>query len=165
MSLSSLSSLSAYYTQSSVSKESFIKHIDFDLHHQNDIFDKFEDLYASDDLIAAKEAQQSTESQVLSDFTGSGSAAVSTNDLGLAKDTSNALSSGLNTGVSASESFKVFDPSSSLFTWFTNTTRDNLSTDYEWSLILPNTRLKSSNNNGTLFYDDNLSQYERGVIE
>lgn len=123
-------------------------------------------VYASDDLIAAKEAQQSTESQVLSDFTGSGSAAVSTNDIGLAKDTSTALSNGLNTGVSSSEAFKVFNPQNSLFSWFTDTTRVNLSTDYEWSLILPNRRLKTTNNdNGTLFYDDNISAYERGVLE
>lgn len=95
-----------------------IEHIDSDLHTMNETFDRFKELYASDDLVAAKEAQQDYENSAISEFTGSGSAAASTSDLGSAKDVSGALKSGLNSGGSVNNAMSVFDSQSNFWGWF-----------------------------------------------
>lgn len=95
-----------------------LTHIDDDMHYQNDILDLFKELYASDDLIAAKEAQQPLEDQVLEDFTGNGSASVTTSDATDAKGISNALKNGLSTGASSGNALEVFDSASAFWGWF-----------------------------------------------
>lgn len=106
-----------YYT---VYNSLLTNHIDSDLHYQNSQLDKFVELYASDDLIAAKRAQQSTEDAAISGFTGSGDASASVNDITGAKDVSKALKSGLDAGVSSGNSLAIFDSSKSFWGWFSN---------------------------------------------
>lgn len=81
-------------------------------------FELWRELYASDDLVAAKEAQQPLEDQVLEDFTGNGSASVTTSDATDAKGISNALKNGLSTGASSGNALEVFDSASAFWGWF-----------------------------------------------
>lgn len=84
-------------------------------------FEIWRELYGSDDLITAKEAQKPLEQQVLSDFTGQGDASVSLSDATTAKDISGQLKNGLNTDVNASNAFQVFDNNASAFWgWFSS---------------------------------------------
>lgn len=110
-----------------------VSHIDSDIHSQLSILDRFKELYASDDLIQAKEDQQSYEDQALSDFTGEGSAAASGQDLGSASGISSALKEGLNAGGSVNTVLGIFDPDSpmyGLWGWFTQSNYDNINNLY-----------------------------------
>lgn len=93
-------------------------HIDNDMHLGYDILNTFKELYASDDLINAKENQQQYEDQIIEDFTGSGSAAAKASDATSAKDISSAVSSGLNSGGSINNSLTVFNSNSGFWGWF-----------------------------------------------
>lgn len=99
---------------------------------QNKALYKFEYLYASDDLIKAKQEQQPLEDQVLQDFTGNGSASAKLSDASSAKEASSALKSGLNTGYSASDAFNVFDTSDDFgfFLWFSPQNKAKFDTYY-----------------------------------
>lgn len=120
-----------YVPYSKIVYKSYIEHIDSDIHYQNDILDTFKELYASDDLIQAKQAQQDYEDQAISSFTGSGSAAVSTNDLGSIENISSGVSSGLNTNVPSSEVMQVFTPSSDFYSgWFSQANKNEINNIY-----------------------------------
>lgn len=108
----------------------YIEHIDSDLHSQLDILNRFKDLYASDDLVQAKEEQQNFEDAALEDFTGEGSAAASLGDLGSAKDISGALKYGLNAGGSVGTALGVFNSSSSFWGWFSQENYNNINSLY-----------------------------------
>lgn len=99
---------------------------------QNKALYKFEYLYASDDLIKAKQEQQPLEDQVIQDFTGNGSASAKLSDASSAKEASSALKSGLNTGYSASDAFNVFDTSDDFgfFLWFSPQNKSKFDTYY-----------------------------------
>lgn len=99
---------------------------------QNKALYKFEYLYASDDLIKAKQNQQPLENQVLEDFTGNGSASAKLSDAASAKEASSALKSGLETGYSASDAFSVFDTSDDygFFLWFSPKNKAKFDTYY-----------------------------------
>lgn len=88
------------------------------MHLGYDILNTFKELYASDDLINAKENQQQYEDQIIEDFTGSGSAAAKASDATSAKDISSAVSSGLNSGGSINNSLTVFNSNSGFWGWF-----------------------------------------------
>lgn len=92
----------------------------------NKTLSKFEYLYASDDLIKAKQDQQPYEDQAITDFTGSGSAAASGSDLGNLKDVSGNLKSGLNSGASVSNALSIFNSNSSFWGWFSQSNYDNI---------------------------------------
>ena len=128
--------------------------------HMTDNIDKLTSVYASDDLIAAKEAQQPYEQQAIDDFTGSGSAASSTSDLGNLKSTSGAFKSGLSTSRSASDALSVFSSSSELWSWFSINTLNDLDHTSQY-----NTRnmLKSGSNEDQIidFYNMN----NQGLID
>lgn len=104
------------------------------------IANTFKSIYASDDLIAAKQAQQGLEDQIISDFTGNGSASVSIGDAINAKQASNAIKSGLNTGIASSYALSVFDNDSSLYIWFSQSVAD-------WFTVPQTTRGQGSVNN------------------
>lgn len=87
-------------------------------YNQNKILNDFKYLYASDDLVAAKQGQQNYEDQVIDDFTGSGSAAASGSDATSLKNISGSLKSGLDSGGSISGALGVFNDSSDLWKWF-----------------------------------------------
>lgn len=75
-----------------------ILHIDNDIHGISSILEVFKDIYASDDLIQAKENQQELEDSVLEDFTGSGSASASVSDAIDIKGVQSSIKGSLNTG-------------------------------------------------------------------
>lgn len=124
--------LTAYYGGTSTENINLIKHIDSDLHNQNNILNTFKELYASDDLIAAKQAQQQYEDQAIQDFTGSGSAAASSSDLNDLKQISGTVSSGLDSGGSVSNGLSVFDPNyqdqsgNRFWDWFSQDNYNNI---------------------------------------
>lgn len=109
-----------------------LKHIDSDLHYQNSQLDKLVSVYADDVTIAAKQANQSNEQTVLTDFTGSGDAAVSGSDLGNLKSSGSVIKGGFN-GGKTSDALNIFSGGSSVWAWFTqdnyNTLNDLFSTD------------------------------------
>lgn len=86
--------------------------------NNHDILSAFKEIYASDKELEARKASQQVIDQTLDDFTGSGSASVKVNDISSAKDVSNALRSGLNTGGSSSDVLSIFTPSNSFWGWF-----------------------------------------------
>lgn len=106
------------------------------------VYDKFEYLYASDDLIAAKDAQQPLEDQVLQDFTGNGSASAKLSDAASAKDASSALQSGLSTGYSASDALSVFNSFQAsdygFFAWFSPENATYFNNDSNRNLLKSN---------------------------
>lgn len=124
--------------------------------YQANILRDFKELYASDDLIAAKENQQSYEDQVVSDFTGSGSAAAKASDAASAKDISSAVSSGLNSGGSVNNSLSVFNPSGGFWGWFSQENSDLINT------LSSQNRLRSSGFGGNWVEDD---PYQRNAEE
>lgn len=91
--------------------------------------DKLADVYASDDLIQAKQAQQSVEDGVLTDFTGQGSESMSLSDVGGVKNVSSNAKQFLGTGSSGSNALSVFNVNGQgLWQWFSQTTSNNLDT-------------------------------------
>lgn len=126
-------------------------HIDKDLHSTNEVLERFKLLYASDDLVAAKQAQQGYEDQAISDFTGSGSAAAGGSDLNGAKQISGSLKNGLSTGVSVSDGLSLFD-SGSFWGWFTQTTSDQIN-----NLYIPSRGSYSYDYYDPDLYDKNLN--------
>lgn len=107
-------------------------HMDNDLHSIDLNIDKLRRMYASDDELAAKEAQQGYESSALNDFTGNGSAAVNSTDSGNVKNISGTVKSGLNTGGSVSGGLGIFQNDNYFWGWF--------STDCASWFTLENTR-------------------------
>lgn len=95
-----------------------INHIDNDIHDISDDLDKLRRMYASDDELSAKEAQQQYEADALTDFTGSGSASASGSDRNGVKFVQNNLKSGLNTGGSVSDGLGAFSSTSAFWGWF-----------------------------------------------
>ena len=121
----------------------------------NDALKKLADIYASDDYIAAKAAQQDYENDVINNFTGNGSGAASRSDQNNLKNTSGALKSGLSSGGSVSNSFGVFNNSSDIWMWFTNDVKNSLDTTQN------NRSLKSSNEDEII---DFYHQYKNDAI-
>lgn len=115
--------LNPYMYSFVVSNTNLIEHIDSDLHSQLDILNRFKELYASDDLVSAKEEQQTFEDTALEDFTGEGEASASLSDLGNASDVSKALKNGLSSGGSSGNALEVFNSSSSFWGWFSQDCR------------------------------------------
>lgn len=105
----------------------------------------FKKLYASDDLIAAKENQQAFEDQALSDFTGSGSAAAKGSDLSSLKGISGSFTSGLSSGGTISQATSVFSSNSELWGWFTQNTKNSLDNSSQFLQNNSNLRLLSNN--------------------
>lgn len=121
----------------------------------NDALKKLADIYASDDYIAAKAAQQDYENDVINNFTGNGSGAASRSDQNNLKNTSGALKSGLSSGGSVSNSLGVFNNSSDIWMWFTNDVKNSLDTTQN------NRSLKSSNEDEII---DFYHQYKNDAI-
>lgn len=122
-------------------------------------FELWRELYASDDLIQAKEAQKPQEEKALEEFTGNGEASASVSDITSAANTSKQLKQGLNTGVSASHVFEIFNTNSSIFSWFTNTTKENLSDQYLYTIETTRPLLRGTQEENR-FYNDNLRDYQ-----
>lgn len=76
-------------------------------------------VYASSDLIQAKQAQQPVEDAVLSDFSGSGSESLKLSDIGTVKNTSGALKTLFNAGGDIVKVFNVLR-FSSMYGFFSN---------------------------------------------
>lgn len=131
-------SYKAYSLDLDYVKSNILEHIDSDIHYQNDILDTFKELYASDDLIQAKQAQQEYENQAIEDFTGSGSASASVSDQSSIKSVSGTLKNNLNTGHSVSEGLSVFSTTNGLWGWFS---QDNAN----W-FTTPNNNTRSGSN-------------------
>lgn len=75
--------------------------------------------FASDSKLNAEEASQPVIDQALDDFTGEGSASVKVRDISSAKDVSNSLKSGLDSGGSAGEALSILSPNNSFWLgWF-----------------------------------------------
>lgn len=111
--------------------------------------DKLVDVYASDDLIEAKQAQQAVEDSVLDDFTGSGSESLKLNDVSGVKQVSGQAKQFLGTGGSSGNALGLFNINGSgLWQWFSQTTANNLDTS-------PQTRSSDS----YYFYDLNEQDY------
>lgn len=107
---------------------------------------------ASPDKVQAEQNQQAVESQVLDDFTGSGSESMSLNDVAGVKNVSSGAKSFLGTGSSGSSALGIFNVNGSgLWQWFSQTTADNLDTT---------SRTRDSY---LSIYDDNLAEYYRGL--
>lgn len=87
--------------------------------------------YASEDVIAAKAAQQEYESEAILDFTGAGSGAASKSDKNNLKSTSSALKSGLSSGGSVDDSISVLSSDSSAWEWFSQPIADSLDSTSE----------------------------------
>ena len=91
----------------------------------NDIH-TLKELYASDDLINAKDSQQNYEDAAITDFTGSGSAAANSNDQGALKNVSSSIRNGLNSGGNVSNTLNVFNSNSGLWDWFTQSNYNDI---------------------------------------
>lgn len=102
-------------------------------------------IYASDDVLIAKAAQQEYENEAIQDFTGSGSGAASKSDKNNLKSTSNALKSGLSSGGSVDNSLDVFNNNSSIWEWFTQPVSDSLDSTFNNPLYT------------TIYYDSDFS--------
>lgn len=124
--------------------------------------DKLIDLYASDDLIAAKAAQQAYENEALQEFTGSGSGSASRSDKTKLKNTSSTIKTGLSSGGSVDNSLSVFDNSSSIWDWFTQPVADSLdstSTNPLYQIIYFDSSVTIPNNGYNTFNVYPLYQY------
>lgn len=99
--------------------------------------DALASIYASEDVAAAKAAQQDYETETLQDFTGSGSGAATKSDKNKLKSTSGALKSGLDSGGSIDNSLDAFNTSNSLWDWFTQPVQDSLDTVSNTYLDIP----------------------------
>lgn len=108
-----------------------IYHIDNDIHGISSILEVFKDIYASDDLIEAKEAQQPLEDSVLENFTGSGSASASVSDANDIKGIQSSVKGSLDTGVNPSGITTILDTSNptgqtSFFSFWTQGVADDI---------------------------------------
>lgn len=111
-------------------------------------------VYASPDLIQAKQAQQSVEDSVLDDFTGSGSESMSLSDVGGVKQVSGGAKSFLGTGSSSGNALGLFNVNGQgLWEFFSQTTADNLDST---------SNLRKSSDYLSI-YDDNLRSYYDGL--
>lgn len=99
--------------------KSIFEHIDSDFHSQLDILNRFKDLYASDDLVQAKEEQQDFESSAIENFTGEGPNAASLSDLGDMSGIGSIVGGTVNSGYSASDATTILNPSGTSFRFFT----------------------------------------------
>lgn len=141
----------------------FIEHIDNDIHYQNDILDTFNKLYASDDLIQAKQAQQDFEDDAIESFTGDGANAPTLNDTGVLKNVGSSVKDGLTSGGgSASDALAIFDGDTGTFWyWFTNANYNAINTLYNPSQ--QNRGLLKSLNDTPSFIDDSLFSDSSGM--
>ena len=133
-----------------------LQKIDYDLKPVYNL-QKLIDLYASDDLIDAKENQQQFEDQAINDFTGSGSASSSTSDINSLKGVSNTLKNGINTGGSVNNALSVFSDSNSIWDWFKQDNYNNINNQYN-----PNSNRLLRSNSGS---DDIIDFYHDNQIE
>lgn len=116
----------------------------------SDNIQALKDVYASDDLIQAKQAQQAVEDEVIDTFSGNGSERMTVNDVRGVKDVSSNAKQFLGTGSSSSNALGLFNINGQgLWQWFSQTTADNLDTT-------SNNR-KSSDD--YYFYDNNMNDY------
>lgn len=132
-------------------------HIDYDLH-------KFVDIYASDDLIAAKQEQQAVEDSAISDFSGNGSAAMKGSDVTSAKNISNQVSTGLNAGGSVSNGLDVFSSNNAFWGWFSQDCASYFDVDVPADST-PQPVLRSNRSQWTDDVPDVLSSIDREYYE
>lgn len=131
-----------------------IQSLDFDTINSN--IQTLVDVYASPDVIAAKEQQQAYEDQTISDFTGSGSAAASGSDATNMKNVSGAIKSGLDSGGSVSNALGVFNTSGGLWDWFSQSNYDEIN----------GTQTRSRESEEYIdFYNTNREELERLLME
>lgn len=104
----------------------YIKLQSFDLDGIESNLQTLVDVYASPDVIAAKQQQQAYEDQAITDFTGSGNAAASTSDTTNMKNVSGAIKSGLDSGGSVNGALGVFNTSGGLWDWFSQSNYDEI---------------------------------------
>lgn len=162
--------ISPYIISESVSTVNLIYHIDSDLHESNSILNRFKDLYASDDLIEAKENQQALEDNIVDNFTGSGGGSVTLNDSGGLLNTITSVKSGLSDGGgSVSDVLSVFSGDTGNFwVWFSRSNYDAINTLYSPASASVRMKAKALNNNiqttpsfidDSLFSDDDVMGY------
>lgn len=128
-----------YYNTAYIATDSSVRYIDFDNSDYHILYNtivnsKIEkntqgikdlsSIYASPEELAARQASKEVIDETLDDFTGSGSAAAKKSDVSSAKDISNSLRSGLNSGGSMSDALSVLSPASGFWGWFS---QDNAS--------------------------------------
>ena len=111
-------------------------------------------MYASDDLISAKDAQQDYEDSALNDFTGSGSAAVPKSGLSDVKGLQGSVTNSLDSGASASDIVNVLGNDTYL-EFFSQSISDDINgvNNGLSSQSQQNNRLKSSSNSGDEIVD------------
>lgn len=113
---------------------------------------RFNYLYADNNLIERKKANEAVTSSALDNFTGSGDASASVSDFGTLKDSVSAVKSGLSSSASASDVLGVFN-SSDGFGWFSQATLDSLDTTSSSVRRVKAVRASSS----TPLYDSNYN--------
>lgn len=121
----------------------------------SDNIQALKDVYASDDLIQAKQAQQAVEDEVIDTFSGNGSERMTVNDVRGVKDVSSNAKQFLGTGSSSSNALSIFTINGQGFwVWFSQTTSDNLDTS---------SNNRKSSDDYISIYDKNLEDYYNGL--
>lgn len=131
------------------------------LRNINSISSRFKQLYASDDLIEAKENQQALEDNIVDNFTGSGGGSVTLNDSGGLLNTITSVKSGLSDGGgSVSDVLSVFSGDTGNFwVWFSRSNYNAINTLYSPASAPVRMKAKALNSNiQTMpsFIDDSL---------
>lgn len=130
------------------------------LHYMNvnmaSFFSRMGFALADDDTIAAKNANKPQEQNVLSNFTGSGSASASTADFTGVKESVSALKTSLSGGASYTQAFNILRGDSNGWMWFSNEVAESMDTTGNG-----NTRLRSVSDSTPYLdsYYDELSSY------
>lgn len=109
-------------------------------------------MIADPDTIAAKRANASQEQTVLSNYTGNGSASASAADFGNIKDGVGSVKTGLNTNVSVSNIFNIFNNNDGYGFW-SDDTRQELNSTGSMRAVLKANRISS-----TPLYDAKISE-------
>lgn len=116
------------------------------------------EMYADDDMLAAKEASQPVIQETLDSFTGDGAGAAKVSDAAGMKGVSSSVRSGLDAGGSVSGATSVFSDNNHIWEWFSQTNYNNING------IPNNTRLlKSSSSAPDVpdFYSQNQEELQR----
>lgn len=125
----------------------------------NRIYEDFKFLYADDNSLAAKKANQNQENSVLTNFTGSGSASASVSDYNDIASASSAVKNGLSSNASPSNVLGVFNGNDG-FGWFSQSTLDSLD-----SVGVGSRSFKSTNSpNDTPLLDQNMDAILRYLV-